>query len=174
MEKRVVFSVLTTVLCNCVLCHDRPVRPAMCRSLGISRHYCASNKICAFVGLQCNNCIKLHRMDNVKKKTKNLHRSLGFHICSGVIFAFLSVGKVRYWIKYFTPHVQNTFQINFLLQSEHSALNVNLTVLQKQIACLALRNTKYVYKLRVKNTKFLVLNNNNNTFALLNMQCLRH
>ena len=51
---------LVTVLCNCALRDDGPVRAETCNSLCIFRHYCDINEVCAFVGLPCNSRVVMH------------------------------------------------------------------------------------------------------------------
>jgi hypothetical protein len=55
-----------TVLYNCALRDDGPVRPETCMSLCILKHYCDSNDVCVFVGLLCNNRIIMRGMESVK------------------------------------------------------------------------------------------------------------
>jgi hypothetical protein len=54
------------VLCNTALPNDLPVMPETCRSVHILKHYCYLNQVCAFVHLNHNIWIIMHRIENVK------------------------------------------------------------------------------------------------------------
>jgi hypothetical protein len=54
------------VLCNCELPDDGPVKPDTCIGTDVLKHYCNSNEVCAYVGLQYNNLIIMHGMENVR------------------------------------------------------------------------------------------------------------
>ena len=59
--------IVITIMYDCALVDDGPVRPKLRSSLGILNHYCNSNEVCVpFVGVHCSSCIIMHGMENVK------------------------------------------------------------------------------------------------------------